>query len=332
MTGRTENRIKTENSINSILDTLPSCVTNYYYSIASGLEPKACLEYIKKIRGFLSYINSNTREVKVDKIGQIDVAKYMHHIETKTDINGAEAETSFAYRKLVHSVLNSFFEYLANNHYVECNPMKQIRRPRGTNSVKRYHLTSESFQKILKQIDSGAGTARAANRQKNWHSRDYAIMVLLMCTGMRETALTEINVGDINWRDQTLTIIDKRYTTHVYHINTKMRDALKMWLFDRESILDNNQCEALFVSNQRKRISADSVSDIVKKYTKEALGCSLSPHKIRSAFCTILYDQTGDIEFVREAVGHRSAETTQRYIVKDGSTKTKSANIINDLI
>ena len=113
MNGRTENRIKTENSINTILTSLPDCVTHYYYSIASGLEPKACLEYIKKIRNFLSYIDSNTRDVKVEKISQIDIAKYMHSIETKIDSKGAESETSFAYRKLVHSVLNSFFEYLA---------------------------------------------------------------------------------------------------------------------------------------------------------------------------------------------------------------------------
>ena len=332
MNGRTENRIKTENSINAILSTLPRYVTNYYYSIASGLEPKACLEYVKKIKNFLSYVNSDVTSLKANKIAQIDVAKYMHSIEIKKNSDGTETETSFAYRKMVHSVLNGFFEYLVNSGLTEENPMRQIRRPRGRNMVKRYRLTSENFQSILKQVDEGAGNTRATNRQKNWQSRDYAILVLLMCTGMRETALTEINLNDINWTDETITVIDKRYTTHVYHINNKMSDALKVWIFDREQMLDGKSCDALFISNQRKRISADSVSDIVRKYTKDALGYSISPHKIRSAFCTILYDQTGDIEFVREAVGHRSAETTQRYIVKDGRTKEKSANIINDLI
>lgn len=332
MTGRTENRIKTENNIYRILRTLPDCATSYYYSIASGLEPKACLEYIKKVKNFLAYIDENTKEVNVEKISQIDVAKYMHSIETKSDINGAITETTFSYRKMVHSVLNSFFEYLYVNSYVSSNPLNQIRRPKGTNSVKRYHLTSENFQEILKQVDDGAGSKRATNRQKKWHSRDYAIMVLLMCTGMRETALTEINLDDIDWNNETLTVIDKRYTTHVYHINNKMRDALKVWLFDRECVLNGIHCDALFISNQRQRISSDSVGDIVRKYSKDALGIALSPHKIRSAFCTILYDQTGDIEFVRDAVGHRSAETTQRYIVKDGFTKEKSASIINDLL
>ena len=49
----------------------------------------------------------------------------------------------------------------------------------------------------------------------------------------------------------------------------------------------------------------------------EGLGYKISPHSLRTAFCTILYKKTGDIEFVRRAVGHSSIETTQRYIVDD---------------
>lgn len=332
MNGRTENRIKIEASINGILNTLPDCVTGYYYNIASGLEPKACFEYIKKIKNFFQYFNCNTREVDVKNISQIDVAKYMHSIETKQSKKGDKTETSFAYRKMVHSTLNRFFDYLVANHYISENPMKQIRRPRGTNQVKRYHLTADDFKKILFQVDEGAGNKRSTGRQKKWQSRDYAILTMLMCTGMRETALTEINLEDINWVSEMITIIDKRHTTHTYYMNSKMQNALKTWMFDRNKFLDGKECDALFISNQRKRISADSINDIVHKYTKDALGYSISPHKIRSAFCTILYDQTGDIEFVRDAVGHRNIETTRRYIVKDGSTKEKSSNIINNLI
>ena len=332
MNGRTENRLKIEASINSILNTLPDCATGYYYNIASGLEPKACLEYLKKIKSFLKYFNPNTKEIDIQNLSQIDVAKYMHSIETKKNKTGDRTETSFAYRKMVHSTLNRFFDYLAANHYITENPMKQIRRPRGSNKVTRYHLTSEDFKKILYQVDEGAGNKRSTHRQKKWQSRDYAILTMLMCTGMRETALTEINIDDVNWKTGMITVIDKRHTTHTYHINSKMNDAIKIWLSDRSKLLGEKKCDALFISNQRKRISSDSINDIVHKYTKDALGYSISPHKIRSAFCTILYDQTGDIEFVRDAVGHKNIETTRRYIVKDGSTKEKSSNIINSLI
>ena len=53
--------------------------------------------------------------------------------------------------------------------------------------------------------------------------------------------------------------------------------------------------DALFISVQRSRISPRAVSDLVKKYSKAGIGTEISPHKLRSAFFTILYDETKDI-------------------------------------
>ena len=90
--------------------------------------------------------------------------------------------------------------------------------------------------------------------------------------------------------------------------------------------------DALFISKYGERISAKGVSNIVKKYTEEALGKPLSPHKLRAGFCSILYNKTHDTEFVRRAVGHSNISTTQRYIVTDGDEKRQSASIIGKAI
>lgn len=89
--------------------------------------------------------------------------------------------------------------------------------------------------------------------------------------------------------------------------------------------------DALFISVQRSRISPRAVSDLVKKYSKAGIGTEISPHKLRSAFCTILYDETKDINFVSQAVGHKNIETTQRYIVNDGQTKKKAVSLLDDI-
>lgn len=332
MKGRMEHRLRTENNINNILSDMPNYVVDYYYNISVSHEPKTCEEYIRKVAAFLKYISNDTKNICIENISDIDIARYIHSLETKTGNDGVVKMTTFAYRKMVYSSLNSFFNYLQKRNLVKTNYVSLIDRPKNEDNVKRYHLTSDDFTNILFQVESGAGTKRSVNRQKNWKSRDYAIFIIMMCTGIREAALTEINVDDIDFTSRTITVIDKRFTTHVYHINDKMDKAIKLWLFDRENILNGVQCDALFISNQKKRISEGAIWKIVRKYAKNALGYEISPHKIRSGFCTILYDKTGDIEFVRDAVGHKNMETTKRYIVKDGNTKTKSSNIINDLI
>lgn len=328
MNGRMENRIKTETVINDLLKTLPGYVTNYYYNISVSLEPKTCLEYVKTVKRLLNFVENK----EITTISEMDIARFMHSIEIKKNAKGELSQTSFSYRKTAYSVLNNFFSYMYKTKIIAQNPMECISRPKNTDSVRRPHLTSEDFKKILAQVEIGGGSQRATNCQKKWKSRDIAIFMLFMTTGMRETALTEINVGDVDFENGFITVIDKRYKTHVYRIKGKVENALKTWLFDRERLLGGKECDALFISNRKTRINEDSVSEIVKKYTKDALGYAISPHKIRSAFCTILYEQTGDIEFVRDAVGHSNVATTQRYIVKDGMAKTKAANIMNDII
>ena len=330
MNGRTEHRIKVERNINNILVELPDYVTSYYYNISSGLEPKTCAEYIRKIRKFLEFINADPKAVDVRTLTNTDVARYLHSIEIKTDRHGKQTETSFSYRNMVYSILKSFFDYLVANRMIDHDPMVTIKRSKNADNIKRVYLTQDDFNKILMAVDEGAGSRRAIVRQRDWQSRDKAIFTMFMMTGMRETALTEINVQDVNLIERTIIVIDKRHMEHVYIIGSKLLTALKSWMFDRSCLM--LKTDALFVSNEKKRISVSSVVNIVAKYTQEALGYSISPHKIRAAFCTILYNQTGDIEFVREAVGHRNISTTQRYIVKNSSARQKSIAIMDSLI
>ena len=144
-------------------------------------------------------------------------------------------------------------------------------------------------------------------------------------TGMRETALTEININDVDFVHGTVKVIDKRHKTHVYKMNKAKREALEDWIADREEKLADQKIDALFISNQKKRVSVKCVVSIVKRYSLEGLGYSISPHKLRAAFCTILYNDTRDVEFVRRAVGHTCIETTLRYIADDDSAREEAA-------
>lgn len=333
MQGRVEHSIQTERNIKRILETLPGCVGDFYYNISVSKEPKTCLTYIKAIREFLRSVSpEDTKNIDVSTIKEIDVARFMHELETKTDKNGKVESTSFSYRKTVHSALNSFFGYIHKAGFVEKNPIELIDRPKNQDNVKRTKLGENDLKNLLEAANTGTlNNTHAANSQKKWKNRDRAILMTLIGTGMRETALTEINVDDINWETGILTIIDKRHTTHEYILPDQLKEEIQNWIEDRNGILGEKTCDALFVSSLRSRISPRAVRDLVGKYSEYALGRKLSPHKLRAAFCTILYEKTGDIELVRDAVGHRNISTTQRYIVKDNSAKRKSSAIMNSL-
>lgn len=323
MEGRLEHQIKTEKNIQNILSALPEYVTSYYNNISVSKEPKTCLEYIKKVRGFLSYKSVSD----ITEISEEDVSQYLHYISTK-NVNGELQQTSFSYRKLVHSVLLSFFNYLYNSNIIYNNPMLSIQKPQKNDYINRKRISKDELNDILQIVNFGAGNYEQVCRQKNWRLRDKCILMLLICTGMRETALTEINLDDIDLENKKLIITDKRHKTICYYLNDEMLETVKEWIIDRSNKLGSIKEDSLFISNQKKRMSQTAVVDIVSKYSKEALGYKISPHKLRAAFCTTLYEQTGDIEFVRDAVGHSNIATTQRYIAKNDDVRKKSVGII----
>lgn len=87
MKGRLEHSLQTENTIEKILDELPSVVTDYYYEFKSGRQPKSCLEYIRKINKFLCFINQDDlKNIDISNITRLDVSKFLDSISYTMDM------------------------------------------------------------------------------------------------------------------------------------------------------------------------------------------------------------------------------------------------------
>jgi site-specific recombinase XerD len=256
----------------------------------------------------------------------------MISIQTKRNKNGEAVPTSDSYKQTIWSVLNSFVTYLFKKNIIPVNYMENVMRPKNKDEVKRYYLTEEDFQKILQCVrregkrNSHKAYARAVV------SRNLLIFILFMVTGMRRTALSDIDVGDIDFQKRTLTIVDKGEVEHVYYLDTSAMGYIEQWINDRNDILEGRKETALFITNKKERLSDSMIYDIVKEYTGKALGYQISPHKLRAGFCTILYDKTHDIKFVSKAVGHRDVSTTQIYIQTDNTDQIKAAKMMGGII
>lgn len=332
MNGRLENDLKNKAKIKKLLNMMPPCLTDFYnYMTASGELPKSSLEYLRVLKRFFEYLTDDVQNIRIASITQKEVSGFIVSRQT-TVKNGQVKKTTNSYQRHIYNALKKFFDFMCESDAIEKNPMGLIKRPKGEDNVKRFHLTAEDMNDILHAVVSGAGSPKAKTRQKKWQARDRAILMTFMCTGIRETALSEINIENVDLENRIITVIDKRETTHAYAINNKLENALRVWLNYRRNELQLLDEGALFVSDYNNRISIDALQRIVKKYSKEALGYELSPHKIRAAFATILYEQTSDLEFVRRAVGHKNIETTKIYAVESGREKERASSILEGLI
>lgn len=332
MQGRLENEMKIQKSIEETLKNAPNFLYEWYLNMrASKKTASSCQDYIRKVKKFLEYVCDDIKNMDASEITLRACESYMISCQTKINKNGMIVYTSDSYQQSVWSALNSFLKFLSKRNYVEYNYMGDIERPLNRDleriNNERVLLTQREFNKILDAVKTGSDFMDGL-----FNNRDTLIILLFMTTGMRETALKDINLEDINLNEKTLTVVDKGNKTHIYSLHEQVIDYYYGWMVDRKKIETINSNSALFINRYGERISSHGVSQIVKKYCEAGIGKALSPHKLRSGFCSILYNKTKDVEFVRRVVGHTNIQTTQRYIKTDGKEKEKAIQIMSDLL
>ena len=338
MEGRIENQIKAEKKINELLQELPGIVTEYYMNFSSSKEFRSCLVYIQKIKMFLLfYIEDkkiDLKDVDFSQIKDVDIAKFLKAKEIKENNNGEISYTSFAYRNLCWSILNSFFSFLEKKRYIESNPVRLIERTKKVDNVERKFLNIDDLEKIKESINKGAGSENAIKYQKKWKTRDLAIFYTFISTGMRESALCEIDMNRIDFKNNILEVTDKEHKINTYIISEKLEKILKAWIKERKKILNGKESDALFISNRKTRITSRSVIYIINKYSDDALESKISPHKLRAAFCNIMFKKSNrDMDFTRSVMKHDNAKTTRIYLESnDRENSEKAANIMNDIL
>lgn len=336
MNGRIEHEEKMDSRVINRLENMPLFCSDWYsYLVASNLTAVSRNEYIKKIDDFMSYIDSsNKRNIDPKSITSAMVISYYGSKRYKIK-DGLKMETSDSYKIQTWNCLNNFLNFLCDQGLIDKNYIKAVRKPSNKdfskNVEKRIKLNGDDLKKILASVDTGAGTDFAKRQQEKWKNRDKSILLLFMMTGMREEALCEIDLQDIDFEFHKLKVTDKGDKEHIYYLKSDLENVIKMWIEDRKGMNVKN-ANALFLGKRGTRITAEGVTDIVKKYSKEGLGYSISPHKLRGAFITNIYEKTGNIEFARRAVGHSSLETTKRYIVTNGKEKEMAADIMSGIL
>lgn len=335
MNGRVEVDMDIFKKIEKQIINYPEFIISWYYYLkANEQSAMSCRDYINKITRFLESVNDDINKIDINTLNENIITQYMISIKYKTD----GSETSISYRQGVWSCLNNFFKFLYTRKLISDNYFESasIERPKGNDldriNRNRILLTKEDFKNILNTIENGVGSSKAKGYQKTYKNRDKAIFLIFMTTGMRKTALEEININDIDFEKNMLYSIDKGHKTHTYFLSNDVLEVINNWIVDRKNIIKNNETDALFISNENKRMHGNSIAKLVDKYANEALGYHISPHKLRTGFASIMYEETGNIEFVRRVIGHSQVSTTQRYIVTDNSEREEAANIISNIL
>lgn len=328
MDGRKEQDIRIINQIKEMLKDQPDILKAYSYSFGSK-EMTTKKAYIGYIITFLKYLKD---EIKLDindeeifkTIRPNHINQFMEYIKYT---NGKENGVSIRATKLF--AVSNFFEFLIDNGYIDENPCQRIKPPKDYSEKEVVSMTVEEIKILEKNIKEGVGSHRSKIRNKKWINRDLAIIMLGCSTGLRVSAITQINIDDIDFVQHKIKVVEKGGVTKKIYIGDKVEKQLLIWMNDREKIIEDVDCNALFISNQKKRMTTECVRLIIKRNTYN-IDKPITPHKMRSTCATRLYEQTGDIYLVQKQLGHKNINNTKRYAKVNDTRLKAAADILNE--
>ena len=220
-------------------------------------------------------------------------------------------------RKLV--AVRSFFEYLVlKRDLLTVNPAADIDSPRLRKSLPVY-LTESNAVKLLDAVDGP------------YAERDFCMLLLLLSCGMRVSELAGLNLKDLT--PETIRVLGKGNKERILYLNPACQQALQDYLAVRDGTnVHPKDKDALFLSRNHRRISVDTIQNLVKK-TAAAAGLDAkrySPHKLRHTAATLMLQNGVDVRTLQEVLGHESSNTTQIYthIDNEGLRTAARANPI----
>jgi len=174
-------------------------------------------------------------------------------------------------------------------------------------------LTREQVQAMLGAID----------RTTLQGLRDYALIVLLVRTGLRREEAARIRVEDLQQQQGhwTLHVTRKGGGPQLVKVPADVYRALIVWL-DAAALRDGALWRSLMRTGRGRAmvyqvglaLTTDGILKIVQQRARRGgIPILISPHALRATFITLALDGGAPLHKVQYAAGHADPRTTERY-------------------
>ena len=263
-------------------------VKDYLYDLKRrNCRPNTLSCYGTTLTVFLSYLKEKGRTY-LETITRDDLSGFIEHEQDR----GMQPKTVSTRLRLLYA----FVSYLIDREVVHPDLLKRKLRVKVPEALPRA-MDPEDVQQLLAIIKK---------------VRDWALILVLLRTGMRIGELLNTRMSEVNLREKRITIMEAQKTRvgRVVYLSADACKALKVWLKKRDP-----EKEYLFYGQGRQRLSYTAVRTKFARYLEQAglahRGYSL--HCLRHTCATELLNAGMRLECLQQLLGHSTIEMTRRY-------------------
>ncbi len=330
---KTELNVQKTEKLRSVLSTLPPFCLDFFRGIEQRTSLLTRINYAYDLRLFFSFLEKelgrdvshmNAKDLQDITMNDFEVFLEFLTLYYKDDSVVENGEKGIA-RKL--SSVRSLYKYYYKKGMIDTNVTTKLETPK-IHEKPITRLSGDEARALLNVIETGDGLSPSQNkfRQKT-RLRDLAIFTLFLTTGIRISELCTLDISDFDFKNNAFKVLRKGGNEVVLYFGEETKEALLRYIEYRKSKADFSMDSPMFLSLQKKRMSVRALQELVKKYSQVAVPLkNISPHKLRSTYGTMLYNETGDIYLVADVLGHKDVNTTRKHYAAIDEERRKLAS------
>lgn len=205
-----------------------------------------------------------------------------------------------------HVHMRVVFEWLREKNMVTKNPLDGIRKPKLSKWLPK-SISLEDAERVLACVKSLKCTYYYEEK------RNYAMLALMMFTGVRRWELVALKMEDVNLQRMMISVIEwKGNKDRIIPISSRLAIILIEYIADRNRL--NKQSEYFFTGSRTDGMLSVKWVDSVIKRVRTKSKIYFSAHSLRHSFATLMLEGGCDIYSLSQMMWHSKITTTTIYL------------------
>lgn len=264
---------------------LPDEVRNYLACKSiENIKKSTLRNYFYLLRLFFDMVR-----LPVDRITAVEVRKFLSWYKLNKNVTN----DTLNHKRII---LNSFFDWCADEYPEIRNPMKHI-KPIKCEDPERLPMTALELEKVRRSCRT---------------VREKALVDFLYSTAARVSEVCDLNLDDISFAEHTVHIrCGKGGKGRTTFLNAESEISLKAYLDSRQ---DDNPALFVNVNRPHGRIVKKSLEAAITKIVSRCeVSVHVTPHVFRHTAASLALQRGMPIDQVQKWLGHAKIQTTLRY-------------------
>ena len=250
--------------------------------------------YDNDLSQFLTFSENYENNRKISSIDNKTIRAWIIQLSTKNLSNKS------INRKIAS--VKSFFKFLIKRQIIKKNPSTLVKSLKAKQTLPLF-LKEKDLVSLFKTIN-------ISNTLDE--TRSDLILELLYGTGIRINELINLKSKNLDLIRNEIKVLGKRNKERILPINQNIVSKAKLYLNHKKR--KSSKSEFVFLTDKGNKLYPMMVYRIVKKCLSSLINSEkYNPHLLRHSFATHILNKGGDLNAIKDLLGHESLAATQIY-------------------